>query len=129
MREQVILVVEDDPMLRDMAKRQLAKLGFESILLGTGEEAVDHDRSRVGLIFMDIGLPGIDGAYATMLIREKELRDQQKRIPIIALTGHADREKAITVGMDDFLQKPALMDDLKRMLNKYIPGPPPANID
>jgi CheY-like chemotaxis protein len=120
MQQPLVLVVEDDPMLRDLTKRQLAKLGFEALLVGSGEEAVEHDHSRVGLILMDIGLPGIDGTYATMLIREKELREQQKRIPIVALTGHSDKHKALSVGMDDFLQKPALIADLKRMLDKWV---------
>jgi CheY-like chemotaxis protein len=120
MPQPLVLVVEDDPMLRDLTRRQLAKLGYDAILLGSGEEAVDHDYSQVGLVLMDIGLPGIDGAYATMLIREKELREQQKRIPIVALTGHSDPQKAFSVGMDDFLQKPALMADLKRVLDKFL---------
>ncbi len=120
MPQPLVLVVEDDPILRDTTKRQLAKLGFEAVVVGTGEEAVEHDHSQFGLILMDIGLPGIDGAYATMLIREKELREQQKRTPIVALTGHSDRTKAFSVGMDDFLEKPALMADIKRMLDKWI---------
>lgn len=57
---------------------------------------------------MDIGLPGIDGSHATLLIREKELKEQRNRVPIVALTAHSERERCILVGMDDFLQKPAL---------------------
>jgi CheY-like chemotaxis protein len=123
MSQPLVLVVEDDPILRDMARRQLAKLGFESVLISSGEEAVEHDRSQIGLIFMDIGLPGIDGTHAALLIRENELLEKKKRVPIVALTGHSDRQKAIAVGMDDFLQKPALMDDLKRMLDKWFSAP------
>jgi CheY-like chemotaxis protein len=116
----LILVVEDDPMLRDLTRRQLTKLGYEAVLVGSGEEALDHDHSHIGLILMDIGLPGIDGAYATMLIREKELKDQRKRVPIVALTGHSGAQTAFSMGMDDFLQKPALMADLKRVLDKFL---------
>ncbi|MBX9722267.1 MAG: response regulator [Candidatus Obscuribacterales bacterium] len=120
MTQPLVLVVEDDPVLRDMTRRQLAKLGFESVLVGSGEEAVELDRSQFGLIFMDIGLPGIDGTYATLLIREKELQQQKKRVPIVALTGHSDKQKALSVGMDDFLQKPALIADIKRVLDKWL---------
>ncbi|MDR3617102.1 MAG: response regulator [Candidatus Obscuribacterales bacterium] len=120
MPQPLVLVVEDDPMLRDLTRRQLTKLGYEAVLVGSGEEALDHDHSHIGLILMDIGLPGIDGAYATMLIREKELRNQRKRVPIVALTGHSDAQTAFSVGMDDFLQKPALMADLKRVLDKFL---------
>jgi len=120
MTQPLVLVVEDDPMLRDLAKRQLAKLGYEAIVLGSGEEAVENDNSHIGLIFMDMGLPGMDGSLATMLIREKELRTQQQRIPIVALTGHSDKQAAFSAGMDDFLQKPVLIADLKRVLDKWV---------
>jgi CheY-like chemotaxis protein len=69
---------------------------------------------------MDMGLPGMDGSLATMLIREKELRTQQQRIPIVALTGHSDKQAAFSAGMDDFLQKPVLIADLKRVLDKWV---------
>ena len=115
-----ILVVEDDPILRDMTRRQISKLGFNCIAVSTGEAAVEHDDPEIGLIFMDIGLPGIDGTHATSLIREKELKQQRKRIPIVALTGHADRQRVMSFGMDDFLQKPAMMGDIKQMIEKWL---------
>ena len=115
-----IMVVEDDPILRDLTRRQLDKLGFESILVNSGEDAIEHHGEQVGLIFMDVGLPGIDGTYATLLIRERELKEHRKRVPIIGLTGHADRQKVIMAGMDDFLQKPAMIGDIKGMIDKWL---------
>ncbi|HEY9773095.1 MAG TPA: response regulator [Planktothrix sp.] len=115
-----ILVVEDDPLLRETIRRQLNKLGFESVLVESGEAAIETCNEDISMVFMDIGLPGIDGINATILIREKELHESRKRTPIVALSGHAKRQEAILVGMDDFLQKPALMADLKAMLDKYV---------
>jgi CheY-like chemotaxis protein len=115
----LILVVEDDPTLQMVTRRALGVLGHQCVTVGTGEEAVQRDNSDVMLIFMDIGLPGINGGHATSLIREQELRSQTKRVPIIALTGHADAEQCLQAGMDDFLQKPALMADLDRMIKKW----------
>ena len=120
MPERCVLVVEDDPMLRDLTKRQLVKLGYRAAAVGSGEEAVNYDHSQISLIFMDIGLPGMDGTRATLLIREKELREQLKRVPIVALTGHSDAQKSFAAGMDEFLQKPALMPDIKRVLDKFL---------
>ncbi|CAN5315997.1 hypothetical protein BH10CYA1_BH10CYA1_54710 [soil metagenome] len=119
-----ILIVEDDPILRDLTRRQISKLGFQCIAVKTGEEAVNSDVSEVGLILMDIGLPGIDGVHATMLIREKELVDRKQRVPIVALTGHADRQRVMTAGMDDFLQKPAMIADIKSIIDKWLVGDP-----
>jgi two-component system, NarL family, sensor histidine kinase BarA len=116
-----ILIVEDDPILRDLTRRQVSKLGFDCVAVKTGEEAVDLNVSKFGLIFMDIGLPGIDGVHATMLIRERELSENKQRVPIVALTGHADKLRVISVGMDDFLQKPAMIADIKTMIEKWLP--------
>lgn len=121
MKPKKILVVEDDPILRDLVRRQVIKLGFECESVDSGEEALRQDYSQIGLVFMDIGLPGIDGTYATLLLREQELVEQRKRVPIVALTGHSDRKTTFAVGMDDFLQKPALINDIKRMLEKWMP--------
>jgi CheY-like chemotaxis protein len=121
MTKPMILIVEDDPILRDLTRRQLTVLGFESVIVGSGEEAVaEHQQQCLSLIFMDIGLPGMDGEQASMLIREKEMREQLKRVPIIALTAHSDPHRARAAGMDDFLQKPALLADIKKMLDKYM---------
>jgi CheY-like chemotaxis protein len=65
-------------------------------------------------------LPGIDGGHATSLIRERELKEQRKRIPIVALTAHSDKQRCSMAGMDDFLQKPALLNDIKKMLEKWV---------
>ncbi|MBY0546164.1 MAG: response regulator [Candidatus Obscuribacterales bacterium] len=120
--KQLILLVEDDPVLRDLTGRQITVLGFESVLVGTGEEAVakTSDNTDIAMIFMDIGLPGIDGNHATLIIREQELIEHRKRIPIIALTAHSDAQRTALAGMDDFLQKPALLNDIKRMTDKWI---------
>lgn len=118
----VILIVEDDPTLRMVTQKSLRHLGYASVAVGSGEEAVEHDCADIALIFMDIGLPGIDGAHATLLIREKELREGRKRIPIIALTAHSDKDACLSAGMDDYLRKPAFLADLKGMLDKWIPA-------
>jgi len=115
-----ILVVEDDPTLQLVAKMAIKHLGYACEVVGSGEEAVERDDADLALIFMDIGLPGIQGVHATLLIREKELRERRKRVPIIGLTGHAIKEECLQAGMDDYLQKPALLEDLKRMIDKWI---------
>lgn len=115
-----ILVVEDDPVLRMTTQKQLSILGYAAEAVGTGEDAVGRDRADLHLILMDVGLPGIDGITAAMMIREDELKSAHKRVPIIALTAHSDRQRCILAGMDDFIQKPALLNDLKEMIKKWL---------
>jgi CheY-like chemotaxis protein len=122
MRRELILVVEDDPTLQMVTSLALKHLGFACATVSSGEDAVQRCNGDLSLIFMDMGLPGIQGGEATALIREKELKEQHKRTPIIALTGHAIRDQCMSSGMDDYLQKPALLPDLKAMLDKWLPA-------
>ena len=67
------------------------------------------------IIFMDIGLPGISGLEATKEIRKFSL------IPVIALTGHVDKEGVcIDAGMQELLAKPANPTDIEVILDKYV---------
>lgn len=123
MTESTILIVEDDPIVRLVTEKQIAMLGdFKTVSVGTGEAAVDHFSGNICLIFMDIGLPGMDGLHATILIRELEKKNGRNPVPIIALTGHGDRNRCIAAGMDDYLQKPTLLADIQRMLQKHLMG-------
>jgi len=120
MPDKTILVVEDDPTLQIVVRMAIEHLGFNCDVVGSGEEAVERDGADLVLIFMDIGLPGIQGGHATLMIREKELKERRKRVPIVALTGHAIKDQCLQAGMDDYLQKPALLEDYKRMIDKWI---------
>ena len=122
MHDGIILIVEDDPTLQMVMRRTLEYLGYVCEVAESGEEAVARHDSDIALILMDIGLPGIQGGHATLLIREKELNEGRARVPIVALTGHAQREQCLQAGMDDFLQKPALMADLERIIARWCPG-------
>jgi CheY-like chemotaxis protein len=120
MSHEIILIVEDDPTLQLIAKIMMEKLGRDCEVVGTGEAALEKEPQKLGLIFMDVGLPGIDGIEATTLIRKREASGGLKRVPIIAITGHGDRESCLRSGMDDYLQKPAMMSDFEKMLAKWL---------
>lgn len=111
-----ILIVEDDPMIRDMLSRRLMLEGFEVITAPDGIQGVQRARvERPDLIIMDIGLPVINGWQATQRIRSMPLT---REIPIIALTAFVlkeDREKCISVGCNDYETKPV---DIGRLIVK-----------
>lgn len=115
-----VLVVEDDPVNREVVQRMLTRLGFEPDAARDGEEAVRRVREGdYDVAFMDIQMPGTDGYEATRRIREEIPVDDQPRI--VALTAHAgtqDRQRALEAGMDDYLAKPVdaqgLVDALER---------------
>lgn len=104
-----VLVVEDNPMSREITVHRLKKMGFSVQVADTGEEAIRIATSDdLDLILMDCELPTISGFEATAEIRKLESGDK-KRVPIIALTAHAVegyRELCLESGMDDYLTKP-----------------------
>ncbi|NIR31000.1 MAG: response regulator [Gammaproteobacteria bacterium] len=111
-----ILLVEDDIMSRDLLARRLRSRGFEVVIAGDGERALELAReSGPNLIVMDMSLPVKDGWNT---VRELKSRDGTKHIPIIALTGYnriGDREQALQAGCTEFESKPV---SFKRLIAK-----------
>ncbi len=117
----LILVVDDYQDAREMYAEYLQFSGFRVAEAKNGNEAVEQAFALMpDLILMDLSLPGMDGWEAT---RRLKADDRTKRIPIVALTGHAlagASEGAKKAGCDSFVTKPCLPDDLvvevRRML-------------
>lgn len=111
-----ILLVEDNEMNRDMLSRRLQKKGYTVVTAQDGEKGYSLARSEApDLILMDISLPAMDGWEVTRLLKANA---PTRHIPIIALTAHAmvsDREKALSIGCDDYDTKPV---DFARLSEK-----------
>lgn len=122
-----ILVVEDQPVLQYVAKRQFELLGLSADLVKDGQEAVDAV-INVGydLVFMDVMLIEMDGLKATSLIRAHEAETGNRRTVIVGMTAYALQDKCLESGMDDFLQKPVMLDQLDAIVRKWTsePGAP-----
>ena len=116
-----ILLVEDSPLPQMVVKTLLQQLDCLVDVAATGEDSIVLcQQNHYDLIFMDIGLPGIDGILAAQLIREQE--NPGHRIPIVALTTHDDqalKTKALAAGMDAYLLKPLTLEPAQGVLNKY----------
>lgn len=120
MTRSTILVVEDQAVLQYVAKRQLGLLGFEPDFAEDGIKAVQMTLgTSYDLVFMDVMLPEMDGLKATMLIREAEEK-VGIRTPIVGMTAYSLQDKCIEAGMDDFLQKPVMLNQLESMLSKWL---------
>ncbi len=116
-----ILLVEDNDENWDMLSRRLIRRGYEVERAADGQEAVDKALSSLpDLILMDVNLPVIDGLEATRRIRSQE---QGRRAPIIALTAHAlpaDRDKAVSAGVDDYHSKPVELGHLLEQIEALL---------
>ncbi|WP_054958065.1 ATP-binding protein [Paenibacillus dakarensis] len=122
-----VLVVEDQPISRQVIIMLLRKLGIQHIdSVGNGEEAVQAvTEKNYALIFMDHMMPKISGLEAAKRIRELEREMQCGHARIIALTGldgEYIREQCLNAGMDDYILKPVSLQSLSELLQKWLPA-------
>jgi CheY-like chemotaxis protein len=105
-----ILVVDDDPLNQEIARRMLGRFGYAAEIAVNGEVAIQRFVSgKFDLILMDCEMPVMDGFGAAQRIRDLESQAGQHRIPIIAATARVwseVRERCESAGMDDFVVKP-----------------------
>jgi CheY-like chemotaxis protein len=116
-----VLIAEDNDVNLKIAELLLRRLGVTRIETArNGRETVDRALANsFDLILMDCQMPDLDGYEAT-----RHLRESGCRTTIIALTASAmesDREACLAAGMDDFLAKPVLVEDLSARLSKWFP--------
>ena len=126
-RKALVLVVDDFADNREMYSEYLAFSGYDVIEARNGKEALEaaHDRLP-DIIIMDLSLPVMDGWEAT---RRLKADDRTRRIPVVALTGHAlagHSKGAREAGCDSFLAKPCLPDQLVAEIRRMLEGGKPA---
>jgi CheY-like chemotaxis protein len=116
-----ILLVEDEPILQFVFEKQLDKLGYKvARIVDNGLVAVEAVLGhQYDLVFMDVRLPGLDGMSATERIRAAE-KEANKHTKIIGMTAFAERQRCLDSGMDDFLQKPVLLEPLTDAIGKWL---------
>ncbi len=127
-----VLLVDDNPINRKVGMKQLERLGFEVQTANNGQEAVAAVlREPWDAVLMDCMMPVMDGFEATRQIRADESVQASgaaaRRTLIIALTANVSdkhRELCFESGMDEFLGKPVLADELKATIERLVDSPP-----
>jgi signal transduction histidine kinase len=119
-----ILLVEDNPVNREVASEMLQIMGCDVNAVEQGQEAVKAVRARqYDLVLMDCQMPVMDGFAASRAIRVAE-RGDSRHVPIVALTASAmegDRERCLEAGMDDYLGKPFTLATLQDIVCRWVP--------
>ncbi|MDH5563590.1 MAG: ammonium transporter [Nitrospirota bacterium] len=117
-----LLLADDNLVNQKVAVRMLETLGYQVDVAANGLEAVEAvTRNSYAGILMDCLMPEMDGFEATMAIRKQE---EYASLPIIAMTANTmqgDQDKCLAIGMNAFLSKPVKLQDLKCLLEKWIP--------
>lgn len=105
-----VLVVDDEPIVRDVIVRYLRRDGFDTLEAGDGDRARELIESGApGLVVLDVMLPGIDGLELCRWIRSRS------DLPVIMLTARGEeveRVRGLSVGADDYVVKPFSVPEL-----------------
>jgi len=114
-----IVVAEDNSINQKLIQRMLRGMGYEPVIVDTGLGALNSvERGPCDLIFMDVQMPEMDGLEATQKIRQRH----GEKPTIIAMTAFAlsgDKEKCLRAGMNDYLSKPFVSDQVESMIRKW----------
>jgi len=119
----VILLVEDNKVNQFLAQKLLGKMGFKVEIANNGREAIEFLRIKeFNLILMDVQMPEMNGYELTQTIRTS-LPNPVNQIPVIALTAYAsvqEKEKALALGMSDYITKPYSPHELLTAVMRQI---------
>ncbi|MCE2888481.1 MAG: response regulator [Pseudanabaena sp.] len=114
-----ILLAEDNLVNQKVAAMMLKKLGYIADIANNGLEVLQMVEKRFyDLILMDMQMPEMDGVTATKIIRQSN----QPQPRIIAVTANAleeDRQLCFDAGMNDFVTKPLLIQEINRIIAEY----------
>lgn len=120
-----ILLAEDNHVNQKVALTMLELMGCRVDVVENGREAVSKvSEERYDMVLMDCHMPAMDGFEATEEIRRRErVKGGNVHIPIIALTANVEKgveEECKISGMDGYLSKPFLLDQLRSILSKWL---------
>jgi two-component system phosphate regulon response regulator OmpR len=113
-----VLIVDDDPSVRELLSDYLSQHGYEVALAASGEAMrAELERALPAVLLLDIGLPGEDGLTLARFVRERY------DIGIIMVTGAdtvIDRVAGLEVGADDYIAKPFDPRELRARLKSVL---------
>src|SRR3954469_18713629 len=114
-----VLVVDDDPQLREALSRALTLDGYAVTTANNGAQALDSvSRQRPDLMVLDVMMPYVGGLDVC-----RTLRERRDRLPILVLTARdevGDRVAGLDAGADDYLTKPFALDELRARLRALL---------
>ena len=122
LKQKVVLLVEDDPVIRKMVCRLLIEYHVEIIEIDDGIDAYNllNTMFPVSVVLIDIGLPNMNGIKLVKQIRSKA---NWAKTPVVMLTASSDVsdvKKSLVAGANDYITKPFKADDFIKRIDRYI---------
>ncbi len=116
-----ILVAEDNLINQKLAVRLLQQMGYSSDVASNGLEVLEAlNRQHYEIVFMDIQMPEMDGLEATRhILKNRKLELRPKIIAMTANVMQGDREICLEAGMNDYIGKPILIEEVQKALIKW----------
>jgi CheY-like chemotaxis protein len=120
MPKHTILVVEDDPDIRELISEVLAQAGYHVVEAGNGQEALDflHAHERPCVMLLDLMMPVLSGPELLEIMAEE---GGYAQLPVVVVSAVADRGEA--PGVAKFLRKPVPSELLRATVAEYCPCP------
>jgi CheY-like chemotaxis protein len=119
----LVLVADDDPMIRSLIEKALARQGLGAILATNGRDAIKQLAiHEVDVVLLDLNMPELDGLAA---LREIRADPRHRTLPVILITGsdtESDRVRGLENGADDYVSKPVSMNELIARIRAHLRG-------
>ncbi|MDJ0738607.1 MAG: ATP-binding protein [Gammaproteobacteria bacterium] len=120
-----VLLAEDNPINQVIMQEMLEMLGCSCDVVGDGQACIDrYHADDFDVILMDCDMPGVDGCEAAQRIAAENPGGDRPDVPIIAVTAFTDdsnRRRARDAGMQGFITKPFVLEDLNHVLGTLAP--------
>ncbi|MCZ6782729.1 MAG: sigma-54 dependent transcriptional regulator [Proteobacteria bacterium] len=114
-----VLVIDDDPGIRELLEAQVSRLGYRVLSAPDGEAALEMlEESRPDLVTLDVILPGMGG-----LDTLRQIKQRLPEVPVVMLSGHGQAPvivEAMRLGASDFLRKPFEVEELELAFQKAL---------
>jgi DNA-binding response OmpR family regulator len=132
----MVLVVDDEPTIRDVVSRYLVRAGYRTTVAATGKEALRcASDERPDVVVLDLMLPDVDGLEVMRRLRQQD-RDRTAIVLVTARGEESDRVIGLRLGADDYVVKPfspaelvARVDAMLRRLAPALDHQPPLVFD
>ena len=117
----LVLIVEDDPSLRDMLSDLLSGSGYRTVTANDGAAGLDTlRRAAPDLVLLDVAMPVMDGL--TFLRRRSE-QVCRPTVPVVVMSAQQRAFEARTLGAQQFISKPFDLDDLLCVIDRCLRTP------